>query len=81
MGLVGTVVTLNISWWLIVIGLFVYTVCGGCPETWSGFSMEAFHGLWGFVKLSAASGVMLWYLSSLFESISVLEYLLAGVNF
>lgn len=65
LGLVGTVVTLNISWWLIVIGLFVYTVFGGCPETWSGFSMEAFQGLWGFVKLSAASGVMLclenWY--------------------
>ncbi|KVI08575.1 Multi antimicrobial extrusion protein [Cynara cardunculus var. scolymus] len=65
LGLVGTVVTLNISWWLIVIGLFSYTVCGGCPETWNGFSMEAFQGLWGFVKLSAASGVMLWYSSSL----------------
>lgn len=65
LGLVGTVVTLNISWWLIVIGLFVYVVFGGCPETWSGFSMEAFSGLWSFVKLSAASGVMLclenWY--------------------
>ncbi|PWA34855.1 MATE efflux family protein [Artemisia annua] len=65
LGLVGTVVTLNISWWLIVIGLFVYTIFGGCPETWSGFSMEAFSGLWSFVKLSAASGVMLclenWY--------------------
>ncbi|KAI3747511.1 hypothetical protein L6452_09970 [Arctium lappa] len=65
LGLVGTVVTLNFSWWLIVVGLFVYSVCGGCPETWSGFSMEAFQGLWGFVKLSAASGVMLclenWY--------------------
>lgn len=60
LGLVGTVVTLNISWWLIVIGLFVYTIFGGCPETWSGFSMEAFSGLWSFVKLSAASGVMLW---------------------
>ncbi|KAM0021873.1 putative multi antimicrobial extrusion protein [Helianthus debilis subsp. tardiflorus] len=45
--------------------LFVYTVFGGCPETWGGFSMEAFSGLWSFVKLSAASGVMLclenWY--------------------
>ncbi|KAL7615184.1 hypothetical protein Lser_V15G06845 [Lactuca serriola] len=65
LGLVGTVVTLNFSWWLIVIGLFCFSVFGGCPETWGGFSMEAFTGLWSFVKLSAASGVMLclenWY--------------------
>ncbi|KAI3723051.1 hypothetical protein L2E82_34363 [Cichorium intybus] len=65
LGLVGTVVTLNFSWWLIVLGLFCYAVFGGCPETWGGFSMEAFNGLWSFVKLSAASGVMLclenWY--------------------
>ncbi|KAM0021871.1 putative multi antimicrobial extrusion protein [Helianthus debilis subsp. tardiflorus] len=65
LGLVGTVVTLNFSWWLIVLGLFAYVVFGGCPETWGGFSMEAFSGLWSFVKLSAASGVMLclenWY--------------------
>ncbi|KAF5769367.1 putative multi antimicrobial extrusion protein [Helianthus annuus] len=65
MELVGTIVVLNISWWLIVIGLFAYVVFGGCPETWRGFSMEAFSGLWSFVKLSAASGVMLclenWY--------------------
>ncbi|XP_024977241.1 protein DETOXIFICATION 27-like [Cynara cardunculus var. scolymus] len=64
-GLVGTVVALDISWWLNVVGLFVYTLFGGCPLTWNGFSMEAFSGLWEFVKLSAASGVMLclenWY--------------------
>lgn len=64
-GLVGTVVALDISWWLNVVGLFAYTVFGGCPLTWNGFSMEAFSGLWEFVKLSAASGVMLclenWY--------------------
>ncbi|KAI5669794.1 hypothetical protein M9H77_19647 [Catharanthus roseus] len=65
LGLVGAVITLNFSWWLIVIGLFTYTICGGCPLTWSGFSLEAFSGLWEFVKLSASSGVMLclenWY--------------------
>lgn len=60
LGLVGAVITLNFSWWLIVIGLFTYTICGGCPLTWSGFSLEAFSGLWEFVKLSASSGVMLW---------------------
>lgn len=65
LGLVGTVVTLNISWWLIVFGLLGYSIFGGCPLTWSGFSFEAFSGLWDFVKLSASSGVMLclenWY--------------------
>ncbi|KAL3527503.1 hypothetical protein ACH5RR_012159 [Cinchona calisaya] len=64
-GLLGTSLILNISWWLIVIGLFGYTVFGGCPETWTGFSFEAFSGLWEFLKLSASSGVMLclenWY--------------------
>lgn len=64
-GIVGTVVALDITWWLNFVALFTYTVSGGCPLTWSGFSMQAFAGLWEFVKLSAASGVMLclenWY--------------------
>ena len=67
-GVVGTAATLNFSWWVLVIGLMVYTVCGGCPQTWTGFSIEAFSGLWEFVRLSAASGIMLW--SSLSLSIS-----------
>ncbi|TYG46288.1 hypothetical protein ES288_D11G245100v1 [Gossypium darwinii] len=65
LGVVGTAVTLNFSWWILVLGLFAYTVCGGCPLTWTGFTIEAFSGLWDFIKLSAASGVMLclenWY--------------------
>ncbi|XP_028783900.1 protein DETOXIFICATION 27 [Neltuma alba] len=64
-GVIGTAATINISWWVLVFGLFGYTACGGCPETWTGFSIEALSGLWEFVKLSAASGVMLclenWY--------------------
>ncbi|GMJ04014.1 hypothetical protein like AT5G65380 [Hibiscus trionum] len=65
LGVIGIAVTLNFSWWVLVVGLFAYTVCGGCPLTWTGFTMEAFSGLWEFAKLSAASGVMLclenWY--------------------
>ncbi|KAB1211680.1 Protein TRANSPARENT TESTA 12 [Morella rubra] len=64
-GLVGAALSLDLSWWVLVFGLYGYVQCGGCPETWNGFSMEAFVGLWEFVKLSAASGVMLclenWY--------------------
>ncbi|WOL08745.1 protein DETOXIFICATION 27 [Canna indica] len=64
-GLLGATVTLGFSWWLLVLCQFAYVACGGCPLTWKGFSMEAFLDLWEFVKLSAASGVMLclenWY--------------------
>jgi len=31
------------------------------PHTWNGFSVEAFSGLWDFLKLSAAAEVMLCY--------------------
>ncbi|CAM8983321.1 unnamed protein product [Rhodiola kirilowii] len=65
LGVVGLALALDTSWWCLVFGLFAYTSCGGCPLTWSGFSMEAFSGLWDFLKLSASSGVMLclenWY--------------------
>ncbi|XP_059279688.1 protein DETOXIFICATION 27-like [Lycium ferocissimum] len=64
-GIVGAAVALDVSWWLVFIILFCYTACGGCPETWSGFSIQAFSGLWEFFRLSVASGVMLclenWY--------------------
>ncbi|XP_008804797.1 protein DETOXIFICATION 27-like [Phoenix dactylifera] len=64
-GLTGTAATLNFSWWVAVACQFLYVSCGGCPHSWHGFSMEAFAGLWEFLKLSAASGVMLclenWY--------------------
>ncbi|CDP01534.1 unnamed protein product [Coffea canephora] len=65
MGLIAISVILNISWWLVVFGLLAYTLFGGCPETWTGFTFEAFSGLWEFLKLSMSSGVMLclenWY--------------------
>ncbi|KAK9930375.1 hypothetical protein M0R45_027414 [Rubus argutus] len=64
-GIVGAAVTLDISWWLQCIMLLVFVTCGWCPLSWAGLSMEAFSGLWEFVKLSAASGVMIclefWY--------------------
>ncbi|XP_072999785.1 protein DETOXIFICATION 27 [Typha latifolia] len=64
-GLIGVAATLNFSWWVAVLLQFAYVSCGSCPHTWKGFSMEAFTGLWDFLKLSAASGVMLclenWY--------------------
>ncbi|URE17095.1 protein TRANSPARENT TESTA [Musa troglodytarum] len=65
LGLTVATLTLDFSWWVAVVGQFGYVVCGGCPRTWKGFSFEAFTELWGFLKLSASSGVMLclenWY--------------------
>lgn len=60
LGVVGTAITLDVSWWLLFVGLFGYILCGACPQTWTGFSVQAFSGLWEFFKLSVASGVMLW---------------------
>uniref|UniRef100_A0A0D3EGH1 Protein DETOXIFICATION n=1 Tax=Brassica oleracea var. oleracea TaxID=109376 RepID=A0A0D3EGH1_BRAOL len=62
LGVIGTIATANVSWWLNVFILFTYTTCGGCPLTWTGFSGEAFTRLWEFTKLSASSGIMLWIL-------------------
>ncbi|XP_076930773.1 protein DETOXIFICATION 27-like isoform X2 [Bidens hawaiensis] len=58
-GVVGAAIVLDVSWWVSVLGLFVYVVFGGCRESWNGLSMQAFSGLWEFFKLSAASSVML----------------------
>lgn len=66
LGLLGASLVLSLSWWIIVIGQFIYILYSDrCRETWAGFSTQAFHGLWDFFKLSAASAVMLcleaWY--------------------
>ncbi|XP_041016061.1 protein DETOXIFICATION 29-like [Juglans microcarpa x Juglans regia] len=68
-GLVGAAVVLNSSWVLIVVAQLIYIFCGTCGRAWSGFSMRAFQNLWGFVRLSLASAVMLclevWYFMAL----------------
>ncbi|PIA51716.1 hypothetical protein AQUCO_01100531v1 [Aquilegia coerulea] len=68
-GLVGAAVVLNLSWWLINAAQFLYICSGTCGRAWSGFSMKAFENLWGFVRLSIASAVMLclevWYFMAL----------------
>ncbi|CAN4112320.1 unnamed protein product [Withania somnifera] len=64
-GLLGAAMAGNVSWWLVVLAQIFYVVSGLFPESWTGFSMLAFKSLWGFVKLSLASAVMLclelWY--------------------
>ncbi|KAF4363632.1 hypothetical protein G4B88_021749 [Cannabis sativa] len=59
-GMAGAAVVLNLSWWFIVVAQLAYIFSGSCGRAWSGFSWKAFQNLWGFVKLSFASAIMLW---------------------
>ncbi|KAF0921701.1 hypothetical protein E2562_013438 [Oryza meyeriana var. granulata] len=66
LGLLGASLILSLSWWIIVLAQFAYIVVSDrCRLTWTGFSCKAFSGLPEFLKLSAASAVMLcletWY--------------------
>lgn len=61
-GLPGAALVLNLSWWLIVIFQLLYIFITTSDGAWSGFSWLAFSDLFGFVKLSLASAVMLWYI-------------------
>ncbi|KAF5190458.1 Detoxification-like protein [Thalictrum thalictroides] len=68
-GLVGLAVVLNASWWFINVSQLLYIFSGTCGRAWSGFSIKAFQNLWGFVRLSIASAIMLcldmWYFTAL----------------
>ncbi|KAK3041849.1 hypothetical protein RJ639_000365 [Escallonia herrerae] len=59
-GLAGGAVVLNASWVFIVVAQLLYIFSGTCDRAWAGFSWKAFQNLWGFVRLSLASAVMLW---------------------
>ncbi|KAM1108983.1 hypothetical protein PS2_008446 [Malus domestica] len=64
-GVPGVMVSTLIAYWLPNLGQLLFVLCGGCPETWTGFSMLAITDLWDVLKLSLSSGVMLclelWY--------------------
>lgn len=65
MGVAGAMGSMALAMWIPVLGQFAFLVCGGCPDTWKGFSMSAFQDLWPVIKLSLSSGAMvcleLWY--------------------
>ncbi|GMP51909.1 hypothetical protein CsSME_00017953 [Camellia sinensis var. sinensis] len=69
-GLIGAALTLSLSWWFLVIiqGLYIL-FSPRCKETWTGFSMKAFRGIWPYFKLTVASAIMLcleiWYFQGL----------------
>ncbi|PIA60213.1 hypothetical protein AQUCO_00300011v1 [Aquilegia coerulea] len=64
-GLVGAAVSLNLSWWIVVLAQFSYIIMGYCPGAWTGFSWSAFHDLGAFAQVSITSAIMMclefWY--------------------
>ncbi|TXG62903.1 hypothetical protein EZV62_009897 [Acer yangbiense] len=63
-GIAGAALAYNVSAWLLVVAQLIYVV-GWCKDGWRGLSWLAFKDIWGFVRLSIASAVMLslevWY--------------------
>ncbi|KAL4196873.1 hypothetical protein AMTRI_Chr04g248450 [Amborella trichopoda] len=58
-GVSGVLASNIVAYWIPVVGQLIYIFGGGCPLTWTGFSMAAFHDLWPVLKLSLSSGVMI----------------------
>ncbi|KAG6642772.1 hypothetical protein CIPAW_09G164400 [Carya illinoinensis] len=67
-GIPGAMASMAISFWSVVIGMFIYVFGGWCPNIWRGFTVVAFQDLLPMVKLSISSGVMLWKIAYLFTS-------------
>ncbi|KAK4485747.1 hypothetical protein RD792_008393, partial [Penstemon davidsonii] len=68
-GMAGGAAVLDASWWFIVLAQLIYIFSGTCDKAWSGFTLSAFRSLWGFIRLSLASAVMMcletWYFMAL----------------
>ncbi|KAK7372781.1 hypothetical protein VNO80_06169 [Phaseolus coccineus] len=65
-GLLGAALSLSFSWWLLALLIGLYIIFSPtCKETWTGFSVKAFSGMWPYFKLTISSAVMLcleiWY--------------------
>ncbi|KAL4607206.1 hypothetical protein ACB092_09G157700 [Castanea dentata] len=58
-GVPGAMLPTVLAFWIPNIGQLMFIMCGGCRETWKGFSSLAFQDLWDVMKLSLSSGVML----------------------
>lgn len=82
-GLAGAALAFDLTSWVIVFAQVLY-VMGWCNEGWNGFSLVAFKEIWGFVRLSLASAVMLclevWYFMSVIVLTGHLENAVIAVD-
>jgi MATE family multidrug resistance protein len=77
MGSKGAALSNAVSYWINVAVLAVYVrVSSACRETWTGFSMEAFHDALGFFRLAIPSALMVCLEMWSFELIVLLSGLL-----
>ncbi|XP_038726034.1 protein DETOXIFICATION 21-like [Tripterygium wilfordii] len=64
-GLPGALLSTTLAYWIPNVGQLLFITCGGCRETWKGFTFLAFKDLYPVVKLSLSAGAMLclelWY--------------------
>lgn len=61
LGKKGAALANAISYWINLLLLAAYVkISPSCKRTWTGFSMEAFHDIWKYLKLAIPSAVMLW---------------------
>ncbi|KFK45051.1 hypothetical protein AALP_AA1G337600 [Arabis alpina] len=64
-GITGAMTSMLVASWLPNVAQLWFVMCGGCKDTWMGFSWLAFKDLWPILKLSVSSGGMicleLWY--------------------
>ncbi|KAL1208405.1 Protein DETOXIFICATION 21 [Cardamine amara subsp. amara] len=64
-GITGAMTSMLVAFWLPNIAQLLFVTCGGCKDTWTGFSWLAFKDLWPVLKLSLSSGgticLELWY--------------------
>ncbi|XP_020534426.1 protein DETOXIFICATION 21 isoform X2 [Jatropha curcas] len=65
LGIPGAMASTILAYWIPNLGQLMFVTCGGCRETWKGFSVLAFKDLCPVIKLSLSSGAMLclelWY--------------------
>lgn len=67
-GISGAMVSTSLAYWIPNVGQIIYIVCGGCRETWIGFTMLVFEDLGNTIKIVVSSCLMFWsaYFSGLF---------------
>ncbi|CAN1246068.1 Protein DETOXIFICATION 21 [Linum grandiflorum] len=76
-GIPGAMASTILAFWIPNVGQLCFVTCGGCRETWKGFSFLAFTDLWPVIKLSLSSGAMLCLVAFCFLILSFLRYAFA----
>lgn len=59
-GVPGAMISTIMAFWIPNVGQLLFVICGGCRETWNGFSSLAFKDLLPIIWLSLSSGAMVW---------------------